>query len=296
MSSEQGGEGGGGRSARLAAVLRSRMADGTYALGSKLPAQRELADEFGVSRDTVQRALGELQNEGWIASRQGSGSTVLKDQRIDSPAVGKWPDRKVTLGRLIGQAFQQSEVTLDVFTLTAESLDSHIRYQGELIQAGEIRPESVALRVLLPTESVELPYWRSDDPHEDVLLKDRFVGIMRRSTETLRSVMSQLKTSKLVPSVHFEIRRVKLAPTFKLYLVNNEEALHGFYEIVIRPIELEGGRQITTADVEGVAARLTHHVKDPQSQGAVFLDGMQKWFNSAWEGLGIPEKKSGGIP
>ncbi|TQJ74912.1 regulatory GntR family protein [Streptomyces sp. SLBN-31] len=269
------------------------MADGTYALGSKLPAQRELADEFGVSRDTVQRALGELQNEGWIASRQGSGSTVLKDQRIDSPTVGKWPDRKVTLGRLIGQAFQQSEVTLDVFTLTAESLDAHIRYQGELIQAGEIRPESVALRVLLPAESVELPYWRSQDPDEDRLLKRRYVGIMRRSTATLRSVMSQLKTSNLVPSVHFEVRRIQLAPTFKLYLVNNEEALHGFYEVVMRPIELEGGRHITTADVEGVAARLTHHVKDPHSQGAVFLESMQKWFNSAWDVLGIPEANLG---
>ncbi|MFE4603521.1 winged helix-turn-helix domain-containing protein, partial [Kitasatospora indigofera] len=51
---------------RVAEELRARLADGTYPVGSLIPPQRELADRFHVSRDTVQRALKELAGEGWI--------------------------------------------------------------------------------------------------------------------------------------------------------------------------------------------------------------------------------------
>jgi DNA-binding transcriptional regulator YhcF (GntR family) len=292
VSGEQGGDGG-REFNRVASKLRARMTDGTYAVNSRLPTQRELAEEFGVSRDTVQRVVNELRSEGWIETRQGSG-TVVRNQRIDSPTSVKWPDRKVTLGRLIEQAFGRPEVTLDVFTLTAESLDAHIRLQAERIQVGEIAPERIALRMLLPDESLVFPYWRSKTGEHDLLLKERFLDIARRHTQSLRNVMRQLEAEKLVPSVEFRIRRTALAPTFKLYLVNKEEALFGLYEIYERPIELDGGRQIMATDVRGLAARLTHHVKDADqhSQGTVFVEDKQIWFDSAWKFVSEPETES----
>lgn len=75
------------------------MADGTYPLRSTLPSQSDLATEFGVSRDTVQRVLRELVDEGWIESRQGSGPRVIKTQRIHSSAARTaWSRRGATLG------------------------------------------------------------------------------------------------------------------------------------------------------------------------------------------------------
>ncbi|MFJ8538693.1 GntR family transcriptional regulator [Streptomyces sp. NPDC093591] len=291
MSGEHGGDGGGREFERVASALRARMTDGTYAVDTRLPPQRDLAEEFGVSRDTVQRVINELRSEGWIETRQGSGSRVVRNQRIDSPASVKWPDRKVTLGRLIEQAFERTEVTLDVFTLTAESLDAHIRLQAERIQVGEIAPERIVLRVLLPDESLDIPYWRSKSGEHDLLLKERFLDIARRQTQSLRNVMRQLGAEKLVPSVEFQIRRTTLAPTFKLYLVNKEEALFGLYEIYERPIELEDGQEIMATDVRGLAARLTHHVKDADehSQGTVFVEDKQVWFESAWKFVSEPE-------
>ncbi|MFF5027941.1 GntR family transcriptional regulator [Streptomyces collinus] len=47
----------GRESRRVAAELRVRMADGGYPPDTLLPSQHELATEFGVSRDTVQRVL-----------------------------------------------------------------------------------------------------------------------------------------------------------------------------------------------------------------------------------------------
>jgi DNA-binding transcriptional regulator YhcF (GntR family) len=269
---------------RVASELRARITDGKYAEGSTLPSQRDLADDFRVSRDTVQRALRELRNEHWIESRQGSGSRVIRTQRINSPSRSQRPDRTVTLGPLIARAFEQSEVTLDVFTLTSESLDAHIRTQAEEIRAGNIAPQRIALRMLLPSESLEFPYWRTDDGVHDQRLRERLLGIARRHTASLSGVLSDLRTMNLVPEVKFEIRRVLLVPSFKLYLINEMEALHGPYEPFKRPIPLDD-EEIEAIDVFGLGAPLTHHVKDARdgfSQGTVFVNTMQDWFDSTW--------------
>lgn len=152
-------DGGGREFQRVSDELRSRMTDGTYPLRSFLPSQRDLAEEFEVSRDTVQRALRDLVDEGWIESRQGSGSRVIKTQRIQSSTARATRSRRgVTLGPLISEAFEKPEVTLDVFTLTSESLDPHLRLQVERIRGGFIAPERIGLRLLLPSPAIPLPY------------------------------------------------------------------------------------------------------------------------------------------
>ncbi|MEU3896429.1 GntR family transcriptional regulator [Streptomyces sp. NPDC045251] len=283
------GDGGGREFERVAGELRARMADGTYGLNSFLPPQRRLADDFGVSRDTVQRVLRELRSEGWIETRQGSGSRVIRTQYIHSPTSSERPDRTVTLGPLINQAFEQDEVVLDVYTLTSESLEAHIRTQTERIQAGQIAPRRIALRMLLPSESMDHPYWRTGDPEDDEALKDRLRAIARRHTLSLRTVLNDWRTMGLVPSVDVEIRWVPLTPTFKLYLINGTAALYGLYEVFSRPIALDDGREVVATDVFGLGARLTHHVKDadPHAQATVFVESMQAWFDSVWGHLSV---------
>ncbi|MER5666295.1 winged helix-turn-helix domain-containing protein [Streptomyces mirabilis] len=100
---------------RVLEALRTRIADGTYAVGSHLPAQRELAEELGVSRDTVQRVLQELNNEGWIKSRQGSGSRVVKSPTHLGNPKQEVPRVRATLGTFVARAFAQPTVRLDVF-------------------------------------------------------------------------------------------------------------------------------------------------------------------------------------
>jgi DNA-binding GntR family transcriptional regulator len=60
-----------GTYARIAEQLRERLAD--LALGSALPAETSLAAEFGVVRNTVRRALAELEREGLIVTLPGRG-------------------------------------------------------------------------------------------------------------------------------------------------------------------------------------------------------------------------------
>ncbi|MEU1270853.1 winged helix-turn-helix domain-containing protein [Streptomyces sp. NPDC005799] len=286
MDGQQANDGGGREFQRVADELRFRMTNGTYPEKSFLPSQRDLAEELGVSRDTVQRALRELVDEGWIESKQGSGSRVIKTQRIQSSAPKATRSRRgMTLEFLVGEAFEQSEVTLDVYTLTSESLYWLIQQQAHRIRSRSISPQRITLRMLLPAEQQTLPYPRVKGDPQDTRLRERLHGITERHTKSLRESLGALKTEGWVPTVDVEIRRAPLTPTFKLYMFNGMEALHGPYEVIERNIALDSGEEITALDVLGLGATLTHHIKDedPDSAGSIFVGSMQKWFNSVWE-------------
>ena len=65
---------------RVADHLRSLMERGEFPVGSRLPAERELATRLGVSRPTVREALIALEVEGRLKIRVGSGVYVIDPQ------------------------------------------------------------------------------------------------------------------------------------------------------------------------------------------------------------------------
>ncbi|MFS4091369.1 GntR family transcriptional regulator [Streptomyces sp. AF1A] len=283
---------------RVAEELRVRIADGFYLMDTYLPSQNALAKEFGISRDTVQRALRVLRGEGWIQSRQGKGSRVVRNQRIHSPTPrASRSRRQLTLGPLLAEAFEQPEVTLDIQTLTSESLDTHIRAQAERIRAKNIAPRRIALRLILPSAIDALPYPRGvRDGKDDERLRARLRGIAETHTASLRKVLGELSTEGLVPSVEYEFRHAPFAPTFKLYVINGSEVLHGPYIPLVRPVMLDTGEEVEAVDVLGLGATLTHHVRDGRadSPGTTFVDGMTAWFEATWELLTDEAAGAGG--
>ena len=62
---------------QIAEQLRSLMTRGEFTPGSRLPAERDLARQLGVSRPSVREALIALEVEGWVEVRTGSGVYVL---------------------------------------------------------------------------------------------------------------------------------------------------------------------------------------------------------------------------
>jgi GntR family transcriptional repressor for pyruvate dehydrogenase complex len=67
-------------------ALRTALSDGRFPPGSKLPAERELATQFGVHRVTARAALGRLVGEGLLAVRHGSGYAAV-DPRDGGPEL-----------------------------------------------------------------------------------------------------------------------------------------------------------------------------------------------------------------
>lgn len=62
--------------AEISTRIRTLILDGRISYGSRMPAERELAAQLGVSRTTVTAAYTELRDGGYLASQRGSGSTA----------------------------------------------------------------------------------------------------------------------------------------------------------------------------------------------------------------------------
>ncbi len=61
---------------KIADQLRRLIDAGEFAVGSRLPTERELAAQLGVSRPSVREALIALEVEGWVEVRMSSGIFV----------------------------------------------------------------------------------------------------------------------------------------------------------------------------------------------------------------------------
>lgn len=64
--------------------LEALIAAGRYPVNSMLPNEREMVPEYGVSIDTVRRALEELRKRGLVVTLPSKGSYVT-GQRRTSP-------------------------------------------------------------------------------------------------------------------------------------------------------------------------------------------------------------------
>ncbi|MDF3311274.1 GntR family transcriptional regulator [Rhodococcus sp. T2V] len=63
-------------SARAALLLRRRLSDGFWTAGDRLPSEPVLAEQLEVSRVSLRAALAQLETEGLITRRHGSGTYV----------------------------------------------------------------------------------------------------------------------------------------------------------------------------------------------------------------------------
>ncbi len=59
-------------------ALINAILDRTYPPGSVLPAERDLAEQLGVTRPTLREALQRMERDGWVSIQQGK-STLVRD-------------------------------------------------------------------------------------------------------------------------------------------------------------------------------------------------------------------------
>ncbi len=68
--------------------LRQQITSGTWPIGTRIPAEPELAELVGVGRNTVREAVQSLVHAGMLERRQGSGTYVISDSELGN-AMGR---------------------------------------------------------------------------------------------------------------------------------------------------------------------------------------------------------------
>ncbi|EOL8949179.1 PLP-dependent aminotransferase family protein [Cronobacter dublinensis] len=84
---------------RLYNALRLSILDGSLPAQSRLPASRDLAQQLGLSRNTVLTVYEQLLAEGYVTSRAGSGTFVagmLPDSLLSAPPVAQGEHDRVS--------------------------------------------------------------------------------------------------------------------------------------------------------------------------------------------------------
>lgn len=80
------------RSEQVADQLRDRIAAGEFPVGSLIPTEKDLAEETGVSRNSVREAVRALVHAGMLASRAGYGTYVTHTSDL-APTLARHIDR-----------------------------------------------------------------------------------------------------------------------------------------------------------------------------------------------------------
>ena len=73
---------------KIYARLRNALANREFAPGDKLPSENELVEQFGASRPTVSRALAQLESEGLVERKAGSGTFVQAEKSVENFVLG----------------------------------------------------------------------------------------------------------------------------------------------------------------------------------------------------------------
>ncbi|MGW6010640.1 MocR-like pyridoxine biosynthesis transcription factor PdxR [Streptomyces sp. NPDC055210] len=237
------------RSACLQAALRQAIRSGALRAGARLPSTRTLAADLGMSRTTVVDAYAHLTAEGWLATRQGAGTTVAEVPCPALPAPGPVLLHDLRPGRPERGSFPQRAWSAAVRTVLA-------RPPGDLWDYGHPagRPE---LRTALAEYLGRVRGVRADP--ERVVVCDGFSG-------GLGWVASLLPPSRIA---------VEACGSAALRAVLRR---HG-HEVVPIPVDQDGAVTDALADLAPVAVLLTpaHHYPLGVTLGAARRAALLEW-------------------
>lgn len=127
-------------SAELAQLLITRIRNGDYPQGAKLPKEADFMEEFGVSRTVVREAISYLQAVNMVETRHGIGTFVLQAQeaapfRIQSDQIGTLRDTIALMELRIGieseaaaiAAVRRTQANLDAMRQSLDAISSAIQ-------------------------------------------------------------------------------------------------------------------------------------------------------------------------
>jgi GntR family transcriptional regulator len=67
---------------RIANLLRNKIGNGNYKKGELIPTEKQLSEDFGVSRVTIRQSLSILEQQGMIIKKQGVGTFVSEHAKL----------------------------------------------------------------------------------------------------------------------------------------------------------------------------------------------------------------------
>jgi hypothetical protein len=222
---------------------------------------------------------------GWTAEQLFQPSTG--ERLFTAPGAATTPASVLPstgLRPYIEHAFTAEHVSIDFAGFSGETLHGVVQEPLDKIRTGEIKPESVAIRMLLPdtTRPMTVPC-RVEDLADDPDYRARMHQVTGRHAYAILETVQELARLGRIREASTEIRAYQVPPLFKLYLLNSEEAFFGLYPLVEHKIPFPGGDR-PIYDLMGKDAVVFRHSKTTgDTADAQFVEQAQVWFDSMWD-------------
>jgi hypothetical protein len=184
----------------------------------------------------------------------------------------------------IEQAFTAEHVVIDFAGFSGETLHGAVQEPLDKIRAGQLQPESVTIRMLLPdtTRPMVLPC-RVEDLADDPDFRARSHRITSRHAYVILESVHELARKGCIGQGSAQIRAHLLPPLFKMYILNGQQVFFGLYPIAKHNVPLPGGTR-DMYDLMGKDAMVFRYTQaSGQDADAQFIDQSQAWFNSVWD-------------
>jgi DNA-binding FadR family transcriptional regulator len=126
---------------QIAEQLRHAVVAGEFKTGSRLPAERELAQQLGVSRPSVREALIALEVEGVIEVRTGSGIYVLppvarRTRRPQPAKPAEWGPLQLMRARELVEGEVAALAARHARKSDLRAIDDALQQMGEEVASG----------------------------------------------------------------------------------------------------------------------------------------------------------------
>jgi hypothetical protein len=192
----------------------------------------------------------------------------------------------VALAPRLTEAFSVPRVRVDVVCHTSETLMLALSEPLRLIHEGRVRPESITFRVLMPSRDINLAFpvlveGHPADPAADDPVHERWLQMRNAQARVLQHNLQAVRATHRI-DVRTSFRALPFTPPMKLYLLNGEEALIGYYMLTRREEEWED-QTLQMYDALGSQSLLFSFLDRPGHRDAVFVAESQKWFDALWE-------------
>jgi DNA-binding FadR family transcriptional regulator len=124
--------------AHLRETLLEKLRSRVWRPGHRIPAERELGEQFGLSRSTVRRVLAQLKDQGLITQAIGSGTFVAEKAGEVLAQMDKVPAAAISPAELMGARLALEPAIIDMVIGGATAAD--FARMDECCDRGEAAP------------------------------------------------------------------------------------------------------------------------------------------------------------
>lgn len=192
----------------IAATLERRILEGSLKPGDRLPPERELAVDLGVSRPSLREAIQKLASKGMVQSRQGGGTYVT--DVLDTSFSDPWQDMMVKHPNL-----------------REDMLEFRRMLEGQAAEWAAERATAADLQLLEQTFNALMDAFESDDASKR---SEADIAFHQAIGDAAHNVLIGHLSSALLHLMHDNIRlnlgELKAVPAASRLLKSQHEAIY----------------------------------------------------------------------